>query len=193
MGRANDDGGNLMLLAGIVVTIAFVTTALTLAQVSSLERQAASKPVVTLAGEWRFLRDRLMTSVETAVTVDTSDEVFNETTLPAIVATFRGIEAEKGFDVAIRRATTPEFFNRTETSFLNGLGTSYSTTSSNGYAIAWAKDSDQTDGIVWEADCSDSGRDGPSTGCIGAVVLSVQLSNGESSMHEVLFVRTNPP
>lgn len=190
--RAGDDGGNLMLLAGIVVTIAFVTTALTLAQVSSLERQAASKPAVTLAGEWRFLRDRLMTSVENAVTVDTTSGVFNETTLPAVVATFRGIEAEKGFDVAIRRATTLDFFNRTEASLLNVAGTAYAVSPSNDHpTITWAKDSNQNDGILWEVPCADTA--GPASGCIGAVVLSVHLSNGDSSMHEVLVVRTNPP
>lgn len=185
--RRRDDGGNLMLLAGIVVTIAFVTTALTLSQVASLERQASSEPSTTLAGEWRFLRDRLAASVATSVTVDLTDDAFNDTTLPAVVATFRGIQAEKGYDVAIRRATTLSLFNKTEASIVSGGN--YDAWSVNGKHANWPKDSDQTDGILWEAPCADGS--GPTTGCIGGVLLSIHLADGESSLSEVILIRTN--
>lgn len=183
------DDGNLMLLAGIVVTIAFVTTALTLSQVATLERQAVTEATSSLAAEWRFIRDRLAASVNASIAPDMRNDTFLQVTLPAIVATYRGVEAEKGYDVVIRPATSITLYNKTEASLLNGAGTSYDAYTFDGKRIAWDKDPDTGDGLLWRAPCQDPG--GAATGCISAVVLSLHMSNDESTLHEVLVVATN--
>lgn len=185
--RSMRDDGNLMLLAGIVVTIAFVSTALTLSQVSALERQAVTEATSSLAGEWRFIRDRLASSVNASITADMRNDTFLQSTLPAIVATYRGVEAEKGYDVVIRPATTPTQYNKTESSLVSGG--SYDAYAYDGTRIDWATDPDTGDGLLWRAPCLDPA--GPSTGCIGGVVLSIQMSDGESTLHEVIVVATN--
>ena len=185
------DDGNLMLLAGIVVTIAFVSTALTLSQVSALERQAVTEATSSLAAEWRFIRDRLAASVNASITADMRNDTFLQSTLPAIVATYRGVEAEKGFDVVIRPATSLTQYNKTEASLLNPplTGATYDAYAYDGTRVAWDKDPDTGDGLLWRAPCLDPAA--PSTGCIGAVVLSIQMSDGESTLHEVILVATN--
>lgn len=189
--RAMRDDGNLMLLAGIVVTIAFVTTALTLSQVATLERQAVTEATSSLAAEWRFIRDRLAASVNASITPDMRNETFLQVTLPAIVATYRGVEAEKGYDVVIRPATSLTLYNKTEASLLSPpvTGASYDAFTFDGKRVAWDKDPDAGDGLLWRAPCLDPG--GPATGCISAVVLSLHMSDDESTLHEVLVVATN--
>lgn len=189
--RAMRDDGNLMLLAGIVVTIAFVTTALTLSQVATLERQAVTGATSSLAAEWRFIRDRLAASVNASVTPDMKNETFLQATLPAIVATYRGVEAEKGYDVVIRPATSLALYNKTEASLLSPpvTGSVYDAYTFDGARVSWAADPNTGDALLWRAPCADP--NGPATGCISAIVLSVQMSDGVSTVHEVLVVATN--
>lgn len=185
------DDGNLMLLAGIVVTIAFVTTALTLSQVSALERQAVTDATSSFAAEWRFIRDRLAASVNASVTPDMKNQTFLALTLPSIVATYRGVEAEKGFDVVIRPATTLAHYNKTELSLLDPplTGAAYKAYTHDGQLVNWDKDPDTSDGILWRAPCADATA--PATGCISAVLLSIQMTDGVSQVSEVLLVATN--
>lgn len=187
----DDERGNLMLLAGIVVTIAFVTTALTLSQVAALERQAVSDATTSLASEWRFIRARLGASVNASITGDMKNETFLTTTLPSLVATYRGVEAEKGFDVVIRPAGVLTSYNKTEQSLLSPpvTGATYDAYAYDGTRINWAADPNTADGLLWRAPCLDSS--GPATGCISAVVLSLQMSDGVSSLGEVLVIATN--
>lgn len=190
-GRRMRDDGNLMLLAGIVVTIAFVTTALTLSQVSTLERQAVTEATSSFAAEWRFIRDRLAASINASVTPDMRNQTFLSTTLPSIVATYRGVEAEKGFDVVIRPATTLSVYNKSEASLLSPplTGASYDAYTHDGQRVAWARDADTSDGLLWRVPCADDAA--PASGCISAVVLSIQMTDGTSTVAEVLLVATN--
>lgn len=176
-----------MLLAGIVVTIAFVTTALTLSQVSTLERQAATEAASSLASEWRFIRDRLAANLNTSITVELKNDTFNETTLPAIATTFRVAEAEKGFDVVIRRATTTALYGKSEATFVSGPN--YNAKPLAGQTLTHTIDADQTDGILWKTSCDDGTA--PAIGCIQAVVIFVQISDGVSTLKEILVVRVN--
>ncbi|HWH09424.1 MAG TPA: hypothetical protein VNX21_09510 [Candidatus Thermoplasmatota archaeon] len=183
------DDGNLMLLAGIVVTIAFVTTALTLSQVATLERQAVTQATSSLGAEWRFIRERIAGSINASVAPDTRNETLLTQTLPAIVATYRGVEAEKGYDVVIRPATLPTLYNRTEWSLLNPAGTMYDAYTFDGMRVNWAADPNKFDGLLWRSPCADPA--GPTTGCISGMVLSIQMTDGESTLHEVLVLATN--
>lgn len=183
--RRPDDGGQLMMLAGIVITISFILTSLTLAQVSSLEREAAaqgSSPIVT---EWRFLHDRLRTNFQTAVSVETTISTFENTTFPTIVATFRNIEAEKGYDMVLRMAGGSNFTSREHQNLTSGA--SYNAWTDDGsYQFTQAKDDDD-DGILWRTPCLDTSA--PAYGCIQGVYVFVRLSDGAVTMEEhMLFV-----
>ena len=183
-----------MLLAGIIITIAFILTALTLQQVGALERQAAAEPPLTLAAEWRFMHDRVASNVAVSVDEGTSNDTFVNNTFPAIAATFRAAEAEKGYDVTLRLANSTAKVNKTEASIVDGSKkyqawsfdgkTDYSNKNYDGTATVGDQ---KDDGILHEAPC-------PSTNagyCIGGVLVYVHLSDGASSLDEVMLLPTN--
>lgn len=182
--RQDDDRGNLMLLSGIVLTIAFVLTALTLSQVSSIERAAAADQVSPVIAEWRFVHDRLATNLRTAVAADTKNATFNNTVFPAIAASFRNIEAEKGFDTSLRIAYGAE------RGILNAGQTQYSAVSDDGKVTFSSPVDDQLDdGWIWLVPCPDAA--GPVTGCLGGVLVDVYLSDGISSISERMLFGVN--
>lgn len=176
-----------MLIAGIVVTIAFLLTALTLTQVSSLQREAAAEKPTPLSAEWRFLRDRLATNLQAAVTADMNNVTFNGTTFPTIAATFRNIEAEKGYDTVIRLAGHWAATNKTEDSIV--AAGAYGNWSYDGAAhYTWAYDG-INDGILWQQPCPDSSA--PAAGCITGVMAFVHITQGQSTMEEVILFPVN--
>lgn len=190
--RSRDDSGNLLLLAGIVITIAFVSTALTLSEVASLERQASTESSTSLAAEWRFIRDRLDANLNTSIAVDTEASTYTSVILPSIASAFRTVESEKGFDLVIRPATTTALYGASEASMLNppNTGVIYGATPYKGSAFTFAKDSDQTDGIIWHSPCDDPSIVGA---CIQGVVVYVKLSDGTAALNEVILYRVNTP
>lgn len=176
-----------MLLSGVVITIAFVLTALTLAQVSSLERAAASDRSSPLGEEWRFLHERLGTNLRVAVTSDLSNTTFVATTFPTIVATFRNIEAEKGYDTVIRLAGNESAVNKTERDLVSAaLYNAHAVDGSVKFDWAWDY---VGDGILWRKPCPDITA--PAAGCIGGVLVYVYLSDGASSIEEVILFPVN--
>lgn len=182
--RQGDDRGNLMLLSGIVLTIAFVLTALTLSQVSSIERSAAADQVSPVIAEWRFVHDRLATNLHTAIAPDTKNDTLNLTVFPAIAATFRNIEAEKGFDTALRLVWGGE------RAILNAPKTHYSAVSDDGkVAFSSPVDANLDDGWIWMVPCPDPA--GPIAGCLGGVIVSVYLTDGISSVNETMLFGVN--
>jgi hypothetical protein len=187
--RARDDDGNLMLLAGIIVTIAFILTALTLAQVASLEREAASERPTTISTEWRFLHDHLAENLMTAVSAQETNISFSEGTFPAVAATFRSAEAEKGFDVSMRLAGAGAAVNKTEYGLLNVANTNYDAYAYGG-AVKFTQLKDAVDnGLLWQAPCPDDTA--LATGCITGVLVAVRVTDGLSSMEEVVLVAVN--
>jgi hypothetical protein len=184
-----------MLVSGIVITIAFLVTALTLSQVASIQRQAASDKPTSLADEWRFLHDRLETNLKTAVSPDTTNDTFLNTTFPAVAATFRNIEAEKGYDLVLRVAgnttTGRGTFNlsENETGLSNGGGFyQYSAWSFDGTVhFTWAADG-KDDGLIWDPTCLDATASG---GCIQGVLVAMHLSDATTSIDEVVLLPVN--
>jgi hypothetical protein len=191
-GRRRDEGGQLMLLAGIILTIAFILTSLTLSQVASLEKEAAQEAPTPIIAEWRFLRDRLASNLQTAITPDTTIETYQVTIIPTIAATFRALAAEKGYDIVLRNASGGQFAGTgNEASLISGAN--YAAWSSNGtvhFTHAAAEDPDNADGAIWQATCPDSS--GP-TGCISGVLLFLRLADGASSMEESILFAVNRP
>lgn len=181
-----DDGGQLMLLAGIVITLSFILTALTLAQVGTLERAAAAHKPSTLDAQWRFLHERLASNLEVGVTDQMSNHTFSSDTFPAIVSTFRTIQAEKGYDTVIRIANGTQY--PSQESHLHD-GVTYDAWSGDGavhFDHAW----DGVDnGVIWEAPCPAAG--GPPTGCIVGVYVYVRLSDASGSVEETILYAVN--
>ena len=184
-----------MLVSGIVITIAFLLTALTLSQVSSIERQAAADKPTQLTAEWRFLHDRLETNLQTAITTDTTNDSFINTTWPAVAATFRNIEAEKGYDLVLRLAgnnTGGHWFNVTENSTgvtTAGVFNHYNATTFHGlYTFTFAADGID-DGLLWNPTCAD-----PAVArCIQGVLVAMHLADATTSLDEVVLFAVNEP
>ncbi|GEM_PF-3717579 len=185
-----------MLVSGIVITIAFLLTALTLSQVSSIERQAAADKPTSLSAEWRFLHDRLKTNLQTAVSVDTTNDTLINTTWPAVAATFRNIEAEKGYDLVLRIAgnTTSGVgtFNLSENRTgitSGGVFTTYNATSFDGQTtFNWAADG-KDDGLIWHASCLD--QTNGNVGCIQGVLVGMHLADQSTNIDEVVLIAVN--
>jgi hypothetical protein len=193
--RKNDDSGQLMLVSGIVITIAFLLTALTLSQVSAIERQSASDKPTSLTSEWRFLHDRLATNLATAVTTDSTNASFLGSTWPAVAATFRNIEAEKGYDLVLRLAgntTGGPNFNLTENRTgvtTSGVFTSYNIKSFSGsYVMTFAADGTD-DGLLWNPSCPAAGG----SRCLQGVLVAMHLSDATTSLDEVVLFAVNEP
>lgn len=184
------DHAQLMMLAGIVLTISFIVTALTLSQVSAMQREAAARTSTPILGEWRFLHDRLGPNIDTAVGAETSIAAFEDTILPTIQATFRSVLAEKGYDLVLRAAgdatTAPTGM---EAQLLNVAQTHYAAWSWDGTVhYTQAKDADTTDGILW-LDCPISGGIGGK--CIAGVYVYVHLTDGTASVEESILFAVN--
>lgn len=177
-----------MMLAGIVLTISFILTALTLSQVASLEKEAAREAGSPIIGEWRFLHDRLTSSVKTAVAPETTNQSFNDTVLPALGATFRALAAEKGYDLIVRKAGGDNYAGNGNEASLVTAG-KYATWSHDGAVDfnALTVDVDLTDGILWQKPCPDPDG-GPAAGCISGVYLFIRLADATTTVEgSVLF------
>lgn len=187
--RRTGDDGQLMLLAGVVLTISFILTALTLSQVSSLEREAAAEAPSPLVAEWRFLHERLATNLDTAIGPDTDNATFQTSILPTIAATFRSVEAEKGYDLVLRAAGGDAFVaNGNEEALVSGSAYS-ATTYDESVEFTHGVDNDLTDGTLWQKPCPDS--EAPAAGCIVGVYVFVRISDGETTLEESILFATN--
>lgn len=177
-----------MMLAGIVLTLSFILTALTLAQVTAIEREAAAQGPSTIISEWRFLHARLQSNLKTGVSTETTEQSFVDTVLPTISATFRNLAAEKGYDLVLRLASDGNYVvTGNEAALLSG-GNYAATTYDGTVTYSHASDSDM-DGILWQQPCPDASA--PATGCIGGVYLFVRLSDGTTTLEETILFHAN--
>lgn len=189
----SDDAGQLMLLAGIVITIAFLLTSMTLSQVASLERQAAAEKPAPIAGEWRFLHERVATNLVAAVPADLRLDPFKTVTFPTISATFRNIEAEKGYDAVLRLADSSTKFNKSELdlTYVDGGGVRrYDAWSADGaYRFTGVYDG-ESDGVIHYSTCPDTEHVGS---CIAGVLVFMHITDGAATLSEVVLFAVNVP
>lgn len=193
MRRRMRDDGQLMMLAGVVLTISFILTALTLSQVSALEREAAGDAPSPMVAEWRFLHERLRTNLQTGIGPDTTLASAKQYIVPTIAATFRSVEAEKGYDLVVRRAGGDAFLGNGNEAMLI-QGPNYAATTYDGsttFNHLAAEDADHEDGLLWSASCPVEGALG--SGCIVGAYLFVRLSDGETTIEESILFATNQP
>lgn len=189
-----------MMLAGIVLTISFILTALTLSQVAALEREAAAQSPLPIVGEWRFLHERLASNLRTAIGPDLTIDAFLATTLPTVQATFRSVESEKGYDLVIRAAGGAAYAapgNEEDLILTAPDPDRYEAWTWDGrvrfqHAVPTnAPYSDRTDGVIWQQPCPDAS--GPAAGCISGVYLHVKLTDGASELSESMLFYANRP
>lgn len=189
-----------MMLAGIVLTISFILTALTLSQVASLEREAAAQGPLPIVAEWRFLHDRLGSNLKTAIAPETTNNTLKTIVLPTVQATFRSVESEKGYDLTLRLAGGAAYATAGNEEDL------IDTTPTPDVYKAWTWDggvqftdpidvaapaSEREDGIIWQKPCPDPS--GPAAGCISGVYVHVQLTDGTSTLSESILFAANRP
>lgn len=196
-----DDDGQLMMLAGIVLTISFILTSLTLAQVTSLEREAEAQTATPIITEWRFLHDRLASNLRTAIGPETTKATLIDSVLPTVQATFRAVESEKGYDLVIRLAGDAAIYDAwgSEADLISGAnyGSKWSSDGSTFFADAIAPDVDHNDGILQyglpgsgaRTHCNDANAVSP---CIAGVYLNVRMTDGETTMQESILFGANP-
>lgn len=190
MGRLRrDENGQLMLLAGIVLTISFIVTALTLAQVSSLEREAQAQGPQPIIQEWRFLHERLASNVRLGIGYETTQHSFETTVLPAIGATFRSLAAEKGYDLVLRLSGS-SFGAKSEHAKLAdpGAPTFYDAWAADGSAHYEHGLDPTDDGMIWQNPCPAPSVTG---GCLSGVYLYVRLTDGQATMEEHILFSAN--
>lgn len=190
----SDDSGQLMMLAGIVLTISFILTALTLSQVASLEREAAAQAPLPVISEWRFLHERLASNLNTAVGPETSLDSLKTVILPTVQATFRSVESEKGYDLILRLAGGSAYdASGNEADLIVGANyDAWTWTGTTHFTHPTIEDPDLTDGILWQ-DASCPEPDAPAAGCIGGVYLYVRLTDGTVTLSESILFATNRP
>lgn len=176
-----------MMLAGIVLTISFILTSLTLSQVNTLERAAADEESSPILSEWRFLHERLRSNLQTAVDPETSHASFNETILPTVAATFRAVEAEKGYDLVIRAAGGTDYLATGYEGRMRNALNKYDNWTYDG-SVHFTHDWDGgDDGVIWRSPCPETGAGT----CISGVYLYVRLSDASTSIAESILFAVN--
>lgn len=198
LGDPREEGGQLLMLAGIVLTISFILTALTLSQVSAMEREAAARTSSPILGEWRFLHDRLGPNLDTAIGAETDNPTFLQTILPTVQATFRSVFAEKGYDLVLRAAADAGVApTGHEAQLVNSGQTHYDAWSWDGAVRfdhpipAASPHNSLTDGVIWHDTCPISGGVGGK--CIVGVYIYVKMTDGTSSIEESILFAINQP
>lgn len=175
------------MLAGIIITLAFIMTSMTLSQVASLERETAAQRPSPLAGEWRFLHERIGSALDVAVDESTTVGHFEETTMPRIISTFRSVQEEKGYDVIIRLVDGSASFDKSEADLIDG-----------GNYDAWTADGrthfdhayDATpDGILVHPTCPLDGG----IPCIVGIYLYIRIQSPDAMIEEYILFAVNQP
>ncbi|HVM45093.1 MAG TPA: hypothetical protein VM582_04080, partial [Candidatus Thermoplasmatota archaeon] len=177
----------------------FILTALTLSQVAQLEREASGQRDSPIVAEWRFLHERLDSNLKTAVAPETSRDAFATIILPTVQATFRSVEAEKGYDLTLRLAGPAHFAQWGREANLHD-GTQYNAWSWDGkvpFSHPTSEDPVLDDGIIWRtsppSSCPGAPTSGPNAGCMVGVYLNVRLTDGVNTLQESILFATNAP
>ncbi|HWG91158.1 MAG TPA: fibronectin type III domain-containing protein, partial [Candidatus Thermoplasmatota archaeon] len=176
-----DDGGNLLIVAGITLMLAFIVTSVTLSEVNSLESRSLQDRDNSFLNEYRFLHEKLASSLSTTVASDVDLTQFRSE-FATIEETLRILEAAKGYDVVLRIGDTtslsPGFKN--ELAFVNPT---------TGFYEDWSFDgANNLDHIPYDGTNDGVIRQGS---VIVGVVVNLRLSDGVRSVTESVLFPTN--
>jgi hypothetical protein len=188
MVRRGDDGGQMLLLAGFILVLAFVVTALTLTEVADLEKRVAESPGVQLTSEFRFVREKVGTTLAGALGVASDNTTFDNTFL-SMQSTFKNVEHEKGLDVAITLAGANANAPSPESSFVAAGAYDELRSWDNAIEYDGARYDGTDDGILWtkKGRCSTT-----ATGCVSGAVIHIFLTDGVTTIRETVVYAINP-
>ncbi|HVL87511.1 MAG TPA: hypothetical protein VM681_05850 [Candidatus Thermoplasmatota archaeon] len=192
---ARDERGQMMMLSGVLLVVAFVLTALTLAEIRHLEQETTKATEPGLSHEFRFLRDKVATTLRDVTGEHTTDlsflVAFNSTAI-----TVREIANGKGYQLHLELAGNEsvlapkreyDHYTCRAANVDGGRCTAstignYTATAYNGAAVYDARPYDgASDGIV---------HDSP-TPTIRAVIVFFHMSDPANSFEEMLVIPLN--
>lgn len=187
-----DDGGQLLLLAGIVLVMAFVVTAFTLGQVADVEKEASKEQDQSFLTEYRFVHSKLP-SIVSGNTGRTTDNVSFNTTFATTIQSFRNGLASKGYDASIFVAGNASAAEKAECTWMSNPLTACAGSSGAWRSVVPSGGTQpfdarlpydgKSDGLVWMC--------GQANGALVGVVVQVYLSDGRHSVAETLVVALN--
>ncbi len=184
-GREAGDGGQLLLLAGIILALAFLATTLTLNELSSIRSDVAQEQSSPIVNEFDFVRSKINSTLADLVVEDTTNSSLN-TTFSDMVDNIVRVENAKGYDALIAKGEPGQPVELNESDLLNGAGTEYDMWSFDGIRDFTGEDYDgQDDGIIWYKEPSDS------SGHIKGIVVYIYLADQATRMDETIVYALN--
>lgn len=113
--RARDEG-SLMIVSGILLVLAFAVTALTLSQIADLEKRVASESSTPIISEYRFLREKLGSTLADSVTRQTTTTEFG-TIFSSAQSELKALAHQGGYDLLIYLADGERALGKQEWSY----------------------------------------------------------------------------
>lgn len=179
------DTGQLLLLAGIILALAFLATTLTLNELSSIRADVAAEQDAPIVGEFSFVRDKINTTLGDVVLEDTTNSSLNGTFSDMAKNIIR-VENAKGYDVIVAKGRPGAPVALNESDFLDGAGTSYDGRSYDGVRNFTGQPYDGVDdGIIWYKEPSDT------QGHVKGLVVYLYLADQRSVMEETILYALN--
>lgn len=105
-----------MIVSGILLVLAFAVTALTLSQISDLEKRVASEASTPILSEYRFLREKLGSTLKDSVTRQTTPTEF-KSIFASAQSELKALAHQAGYDLLLYRAEPSRGLDKTEWSF----------------------------------------------------------------------------
>lgn len=178
-GSGPGDRGQLLLLSGIILALAFLITALTLNQVANMESQVSREQRAIIIDEFSFLREEINTTLSDLVTSSTSNSTFNDT-FDRMVFSIKSVERGHGYDLVVVKGAPGYATPATEEDNFTAEGKKYKGVSFDGHRNFTGEVYDGVnDGILWY------------DGEIKGVVVYIYISDEVASMEEVLLFPVN--
>lgn len=175
-----DDSGQLMMLAGVILTSAFVTLALLPMEISDLERTAASElQRAPWVDDWREIRLRLVVELPRGASYARTADDFQDRTLPKIFDTYKEVLASRALhgtlviDADAETAAHDAF--------------AYDAWTVTGQHLEIPYDGTD-DGLIWDASCQPP-EDG-TAGCFIGVLLRIEAGDETMNIAETILVST---
>lgn len=207
-----EEGGQLLLLAGIILVLAFLATSMTLSGLPDVEKQAAQEQDTRILTEYRFIREKLGSTLADAVGESTNNDTFRSL-FSVTVSSLKVAASDKGYDLVIHLASGPRELGRDEWGFTHtGWPHNYTGTAApaevkttanrstpynyrsyeNDVRLDYAEGGsyrrwdENNDGIVWVKPCdlTLAWNSGDTTGCIVGAIVYIYLSDELISIEE---------
>lgn len=182
------DGGQLLLLAGFILILMFVSASITLSKLSNVEADVAREHRAPIVDEFEFVRSRVNSTMNNLVDTDTTNSSFNDT-LASMRGSFQDVENQKGYDLVLELGGVDTPAPKTEDPHFVDTATSpleYENVSFDGQRDFDGQDYDGVnDGILWYKESGDS------SGHIKGFVAYIYLADHRSRIESTVLFAVN--